>query len=52
MIQLDTRAVVYRAYKAAIKSIKSKGGDARRPIERYHQPVSYTHLTLPTILRV
>ena len=37
MIQLDTRAVVYRAYKAAIKSIKSKGGDARRPIERYHQ---------------
>ena len=37
MIQLDTRAVVYRAYKAAIKSIKEKGGDARRPIERYHQ---------------
>ena len=35
--KLDTRAVVYRAYKAAIKSIKSKGGDARRPIERYHQ---------------
>ena len=35
--KLDTRAVVYRAYKAAIKSIKEKGGDARRPIERYHQ---------------
>jgi hypothetical protein len=37
MIQLDERAIVYRSYKAAIKSIKSKGGDARRPIERYHQ---------------
>ena len=35
--KLDTRAVVYRAYKAAIKSIKEKGGDARIPIERYHQ---------------
>ena len=37
MIQLDERAIVYRSYKAAIKSIKSNGGDARRPIERYHQ---------------
>ena len=37
MIQLDERAIVYRSYKSAIKAIKAKGGDARIPIERYHQ---------------
>ena len=40
--------------KAAIYIRRSKGesGDTKAQLERIKDPVSYTHLTLPTILLV
>jgi hypothetical protein len=37
------RAIVYRAYRIAIDSIKSKGGEATMAIERYNKLRSWKH---------